>query len=118
MTAFEIFLYALAILTVLLLRAEPAPQVKAIAPQPVEDDLPSLEELLVEAEQLTARPVPTVAAKVSAPVAIAVIKLTPDRSKMTVAQLREECDRQSIPWENTRGKGKHMLKGVMIEKLG
>ena len=120
MTAFEIFMYTAAILTVLWLRAEPqtAPPI-AVAPamQPV-DDLPALPVLLAQAEKLTARPVPAVAAAVAAPVAIVRVEVpTPDWAKMTNAELRRECSRRGIAWRNAHGKGKHLLKKEMLKAL-
>ena len=127
MTAFEIFLYAAAILTVLWMRAEPTP-----SPQPV-DDLPTMPELLAEAEALTARPVPTVAAEMAAPVAIARVEdawiaeleveppsptATADYLETWSAQeLRRECSRQGIAWRNAHDKGKHLTKAQMIKAL-
>jgi hypothetical protein len=116
MTAFEIFLYAAAILAVLWLRAEPqTPTPIAAAPvQPV-DDLPTLP---APAEVLTARPVPAAAAEMAAPVAIVRVEVpTPDWAKMTNAELRRECARKNIAWRNAHGKGKHLLKGEMIKAL-
>jgi len=120
MTAFEIFMYAAAILTVLWLRAEPqTPTPIAAAPvQPV-DDLPTLPAMLAQAKKLTARPVPAAAAEMAAPVAIARVEVpTPDWAKMTNAELRRECTRKNIAWRNAHGKGKHMLKGEMLKALG
>ena len=120
MTAFEIFMYTAAILTVLWLRAEPqalTPIAVAPAVQPV-DDLPALPVLLAPAEKLTARPVPAVAAAVNAPVAIVRVGVpTPDWAKMTNAELRRECSRRGIAWRNAHGKGKHLLKKEMLKAL-
>jgi hypothetical protein len=129
MTAFEIFLYAAAILTVLWLRAEPTP---IAAPVPV-DDLPTMQELLTEAEVLTARPVPAAAAEMAAPVAIARVEdawiaeleveppsptATADYLETWSAQeLRRECSSQGIAWRNAHGKGKHLTKAQMIKAL-
>ena len=75
MTAFEIFLYALALVAVLWIRAGAPLPGDTPAPALVVDDLPSLGALLAEAEALTARPVPAVAAAVAAPVAIARVEV-------------------------------------------
>ena len=117
MTAFEIFMYAAAILTVLWLRAEPqTPTPIAAAMVPVDDDLPTLPAL--PAEVLTARPVPAAAAEMAAPVAIVRVEVpTPDWAKMSNAELRRECARKGIAWRNAHGKGKHLLKGEMIKAL-
>jgi hypothetical protein len=40
-----------------------------------------------------------------------------DFSKLTVPQLRVECDKRGIHWKNARGKGKHLLKGEMVKAL-
>lgn len=120
MTAFEIFIYADAILTVLWLRAEPhvtAPIAVAPAVQPV-DDLPARPVLLAQAEKLTARPVTAAAAEMTAPVEIVRVKVpTPDWAKMSNAELRRECSRRGIAWRNAHGKGKHLLKGEMLKAL-
>ncbi|MBD1877073.1 hypothetical protein H6F75_26665 [Nodosilinea sp. FACHB-131] len=66
---------------------------------PVEDDLPTLKELLAEAKALTARPVPTVAAAVAAPVAIARVEVevaAKPIAEMTSQELRWECQKQDI----------------------
>ena len=119
MTAFEIFMYTAAILTVLWLRAEPqAPTPIAVAPVLLVDDLPTLPALLAQSEKLTARPVPAVAAAVNAPVAIVRVEVpTPDWAKMTNAELRRECSRRGIAWRNAHGKGKHLLKKEMLKAL-
>jgi hypothetical protein len=134
MTAFEIFCYALAILTVLWLRAEPQVSTPIAGPpvQPV-DDLPTLPELLAEAEALAARPVPSVAAAVAAPVAIARVEdawiaeleLEPRSptavadylATMTSPALREECRKRGITWRNAHGPGKHLRKEEMLRAL-
>lgn len=116
---FGIFLFAVLFVALCLFTAEPAPQVAAIAP-PV-DDLPSLGELLSEAEALTARPVPAVAAAVAAPVAIARVEVEPvaaiDYRAMTSQELRKECSRRAIAWRNAHGKGKHLRKAEMVKAL-
>jgi hypothetical protein len=138
MTAFEIFMYAAAILTVLWLRAEPqAPTPIAVAPavQPV-DDLPALPVLLAQSEKLTAPPVVTsrtVAADMVEPVAIAriedawIAELEVEPPSPTAAadyletwsaqELRRECSRRGIAWRNAHGKGKHLLKEEMLKAL-
>ncbi|MBD1918884.1 MULTISPECIES: hypothetical protein [Cyanophyceae] len=109
---FGFFLFAVLFAALCLFTAEPAP-----LPQPVEDDLPTLEELLTEAEVLTARPVPAMAAAVAAPIAVAVIKVeAPAYAKMTSVQLRKECSRRGIAWRGVR-EGKHLTKPQMIEAL-
>lgn len=119
MTAFEFVCYAAAILTVLWLRAEPQAHTPiAVAPVPV-DDLPTLPELLAEAEVLTARPVPAVAAAVAAPIAIARVEVEPatNWAKMTSQELRKECSRRGIAWRGVR-EGKHLTKPQMVKALG
>ena len=137
MTAFEIFMYTAAILTVLWLRAEhQAPTPIAVAPvQPV-DDLPTMPELLAEAEALTAPPVVTsrtVAADMVEPAAIARVEdgwiseleveppsltATADYLETWSAQeLRRECSHWGIAWRNAHGKGKHLTKAQMIKAL-
>ncbi|MBD2111739.1 MULTISPECIES: hypothetical protein [Cyanophyceae] len=120
---FGFFLFAGLFVALCLFTAEPA------APVPVVDDLPSLEELLAEAEELIAKPLPPLtaalvaqaqAAAIAAPVAVAVVKVeTPAKpiAQMTSAELRKECGRRAIAWRNAHGKGKHMLKGEMVEAL-
>jgi hypothetical protein len=117
MTAFEFVCYALAVLTVLWLRAEPQVTTPiAVAPAVLVDDLPTLPAL--PAEVLTARPVPAAAAEMAAPVAIVRVEVpTPDWAKMSNAELRRECARKNIAWRNAHGKGKHLLKGEMIKAL-
>ena len=90
-------------------------------------------ELLAEAEALTARPVPTVAAEMAAPVAIARVEdawiaeleveppsptATADYLETWSAQeLRRECGRQGIAWRNAHDKGKPLTKAQMIKAL-
>jgi hypothetical protein len=120
MTAFEFVCYAAAVLIVLWLRAEhQAATPIAVAPVLLVDDLPTLPELLAEAEVLTARPVTTVAAAVAAPVAIARVEVpTVDIAKMTSAELRKECRRRGIAWRGVRDGGKHLTKPQMVKALG
>ncbi len=116
MSAFEILLYAVAILGVLLLRAE-APQ-PAPAPAPIPDvQLPPLEDLVSEAEALAARPVSAMAAPLAAPTAIAVVEVEASYRAMSSAQLRKECRDADIRYAHARGKGKHLTKGQMIAAL-
>lgn len=123
---FGFFLFAVLFVALCLFTAEPAPQVAARGP--VVDDLPTLEELLAEAEALIAKPLPprtaalvAQAAAVAAPVAIAVVEVEPvaaiDYAAMTSAQLRKECSRQGIAWRGVREGGKHMLKPDMVKAL-
>ncbi|MEA5452047.1 hypothetical protein VB780_25965 [Leptolyngbya sp. CCNP1308] len=142
MTAFEIFLYAIAILAVLWLRAEPQVEATPIAPLPVVDDFPTLEELMAEAEALIAKPLPprtaalvAQAAEVATPVAVARVEVpSPDDwiaeieveqpsstdylRSMTSVQLRKECSRQGIAWRGVREGGKHLTKPQMLKALG
>lgn len=121
---FGIFLFAVLFVALCLFTAEPAPQV-AIAP--VEDDLPSLEELMAEAEALAARPLPPLtaalvaqAAAVAAPVAVAVVKVEAHAkpiAEMNSEELRKECSRRAIAWRNAHGKGKHLRKEEMLKAL-
>lgn len=115
---FEIFCYVAAIVAVLWFVGEPIEATPA--PGPVPDvDLPSLPELLAEAEALTARPVPAIAAEVAAPVAIAVVEVAAiDYRAMTSQELRKECSRQGIRWRGVREGGKHLTKPQMLEALG
>jgi len=116
MSAFEILLYAVAILGVLLLRAE-APQ-PAPAPAPIPDvQLPPLEDLVSEAEALAAKPMPAVAAPIFAPTAIARLEVAPSYRTMSSQELRRHCTRRGITWAHTRGRNKHMLKGAMVAAL-
>ncbi|PSN13960.1 hypothetical protein C7293_13790 [filamentous cyanobacterium CCT1] len=117
---FDLFCYAVAILAVLLFvgeAPEPTPD-----PVPPVDDLPSLPELLAEAEALTARPVPAVAAEAIAPVAVARVEVEPvatiDYAAMTSVQLRKECSRRGVAWRGVRDGGKHLTKPQMLEALG
>ena len=110
---FGFFLFAVLFVALCLFTAEPAPV-------PVVDDLPTLEELLTEAEVLTTRPVPSVAAVVAAPVAIARVEVEPvvakPISEMSSTELRKECSRHGIAWRGVR-EGKHMLKPDMVTAL-
>jgi hypothetical protein len=115
---FGFFLFVVLFVALCLFTAEPAPQSIAPVP-PVVDDLPTLPELLAEAEVLTARPVPAVAAAVAAPVAVAVVKVeAPDYAALTSAQLRKECSRRAIAWRGVREGGKHLTKAQMLKALG
>ncbi len=135
---FEFTCYALAIVAVLWLRAE-RPTVATATPAPVEvapivDDLPSLGELMAEAEAMTApvQPVPAVAAAIAEPVAIATVKVAElpilvvevdpaeidvvNFAAMTAVQLRKECQARGIRWRNVRG-SKHLSKAEMLAAL-
>lgn len=116
---FGFFLFAVLFVALCLFTAEPAPQV--ITPVPVvEDDLPSLGELLAETEALTARPVPAVAAEIAAPVAIARVEVAPvatDYAAMSSQELRRECSRRGIAWRGVREGGKHLTKPQMVKAL-
>ena len=106
MQAFDLFLYALAIITVLLLRAEPTPTPVATEPQP------ELEPII------EAKPAPTVAAAITTPAAVAVVKVaTPDYSTLKTPQLRKLCSQRSIVWRNALGQNKHLPKAAMVEAL-
>lgn len=119
MQAFDLFLYALAIITVLLLRAEPTPAPVAIAPADIDVDLPTLGELLTEAAAMTAKPTPTVAAAITAPAAVAVVKVeaTQDYSTLKTPQLRKLCSQRGITWRNALGVNRHLPKAAMVEAL-
>lgn len=91
-------------------------------PEPVEDELPALPELLEEAAALVEKPAPAAAAPMAAPVAISVARVeeTPaavDLAALTSQQLRKECSRRGIAWRNAHGQGKHLLKGEMLQAL-
>jgi hypothetical protein len=119
MQAFDLFLYALAIITVLLLRAEPTPAPVATEPADIDVDLPTLSELLTEAAEMTAKPAPTVAAAITAPAAVAVVKVAtaPDYSTLKTPQLRKLCSQRGITWRNALGQNKHLPKAAMVEAL-
>jgi hypothetical protein len=118
MQAFDLFLYALAILTVLLLRAEPTPAPVATEPADIDVDLPTLSELLTEAAEMTAKPAPTVAAAITTPAAVAVVKVaSTDYSTLKTPQLRKLCSQRSIVWRNALGQNKHLPKAAMVEAL-
>ncbi|MBD2106724.1 hypothetical protein [Nodosilinea sp. FACHB-13] len=122
---FATFLFFAFFVAGCLLVAEPAPQVAA--PVPVVDDLPTLEELLTEAEALIAKPLPPLTAAlvaqgaaIAVPVAIARVEVEPvaiDYAAMTSQELRKECQRRGIAWRNAHGKGKHLLKPEMVKAL-
>lgn len=115
---FDIALYALAVLFVLWVRAErPTPAPVEVAP--IEDDLPTLGELLAEAEAMTAKPAPAVAATIAEPVAVAVVKVAPaiDYSTLKTPQLRKLCSQRGITWRNALGVNRHLPKAAMVEAL-
>jgi len=134
---FDIALYALAIVAVLWLRAE-RPTVATATPAPVEvapivDDLPSLPELMAEAEAMTegttpdlallaevAAEVPAQPAAIAAPVVVAVVEVADaptEFAAMTAVQLRKECQTRGIRWRNAHGKSKHLSKTEMLAAL-
>jgi hypothetical protein len=59
----------------------------------------------------------TIAATVSAPVAIARVKVAAPITTLTSAQLRKECSAQGIKWRNAHGKGRHLSKCEMRSAL-
>ena len=112
MTAFDFFLYAAAIIGVLLLRAEtPAPAPVALASEPAGEQNGET------AIALNPAPAPAMAAAIAEPIAIARLKVAHDYSAMSSPSLREECSRRGIAWAHARGRNKHMLKPAMVAAL-
>lgn len=124
MQAFDIALYALAIITVLLLRAEPTTAIEAPAPIEAPTAAP-------EAPQTTA-PAPAMAQAISQPVAVAVVKVEASTeapsteapadlasilASMTSTELRKECQSAGVKWRNAHGKGRHLTKAAMVEAM-
>ena len=110
MQAFDIALYALAIITVLLLRAEATPATVAPTAAP-------------EAPQTTApAPAPAMAQAISQPVATLTIptesstEAPADLASLKTPQLRKLCSQRGITWRNAHGK-KHLRNAEMIEML-
>jgi hypothetical protein len=109
MQAFDIALYALAIITVLLLRAEATPATVAPTAAP-------------EAPQTTApapAPAPAMAQAISQPVATLTIRTeapSTDYNTLKTPQLRKLCSQRGITWRNAHGK-KHLRNAEMIEML-
>lgn len=113
---FEFFCYAVAIVAVLAFVGGDRPaSVAEVAP--VEDDLPSLAELLADAAEMTAKPVPAVAQVITAPVAVAVVKVEATKPMTETQRLRKACTAAGIRWRNARGKGRHMTNAQMVAAL-
>jgi hypothetical protein len=113
MQAFDLFLYAIAIIAVLIVRAESTPATVAPAPAP-------------EPQPIEAKPEPQPIAQPAKPATIAppVVSLvipteapSTDYSTLTSAQLRKECTAAGIRWRNAHAKGRHLSKGEMIAAL-
>jgi hypothetical protein len=108
---FEAFLYALAIIAVLIVRANPTPATEAPTAAP-------------EAPQTTApapapAPAPAMAQAISQPVATLTIRTeapSTDYSTLKTPQLRKLCSQRGITWRNAHGK-KHLRNAEMIEML-
>ena len=115
MTAFDFFLYAAAIIGVLLLRAEtPAPAPVALASEPAGEQNGET------AIALNPAPAPAMAAAIAEPIAIALVEVQPVSTNyrtMTSQELRHHCTRRGIAWAHTRGRNRHMLKPAMVAAL-
>jgi hypothetical protein len=110
-----------------------AQQLPAIA---LEDDLPSLPERLEVAACLPADHIPDagkmvesdpfspatnqhypdMAATISQPVAVAVVKVEAPKP-VTSAELRCRCQAAGVKWRNAHGQGRHLSKAEMIAAL-
>jgi len=120
---FGCFLFVVVFVVLCFFVSEPVtePAVEAVP----DVQLPTLEELMAEAEALIAKPLPpraaalvAQAAAVSAPVAVSVVKVeAPAWAAMTAVELRKECQRRGVAWRNAHGAGKHLRKGEMVRAL-
>ena len=118
MQAFDIALYALAIITVLLLRAETTTATAPTeAPQPQPEPQPQPAKI---SDPLPATP--AIAATIASPAAVAVVKVakakgSTDYSTLKTPQLRQLCGQRGIVWRNALGANKHLSKAAMIAAL-
>lgn len=116
---FGVFLFCLFFLAgCWLVTPRPQPAVAAYDPLAAyEPLLPTVEELVAEAEAIVAKPVYSSAA-VSAPVAVVVVPVAePPLEQKTAVQLRRVCAERGIRWRNVHGKGKHLSKREMLTAL-
>jgi hypothetical protein len=60
---------------------------------------------------------PAMAATITAPVAVAVVKVEAPKP-VTSAELRRQCQAAGIRWRNAHGQGRHLSKAEMISALG
>lgn len=122
MELFDFCLYAAAIITVLLLRAERP--TATVAPQPEAQPQPQPIEVNPEPQPI-AQPAPAMAATIAPPVVSLTIpteapkgtEAPADLASLTSAELRRRCQSAGIRWRNAHGKGKHLSKGEMIAAL-
>jgi hypothetical protein len=113
MQAFDIALYALAIIAVLILRAESHTATVAPTepqPQPIEAPKP-----------IEGMPAPAMAQTIAAPVVSLTIptesSTATDYATLKTPELRKLCSAKHITWRNAKGKNAHLSKGEMIQAL-
>lgn len=120
MELFDFALYALAIVTVLLLRAESTPTVAPTEPQPEPIEAP---------QPIEAKPEPQPIASMTATIAEPVVSVTipteatpateapADLATLKTPQLRKLCSQRGITWRNALGANRHLPKAAMVEAL-
>jgi len=119
---FEIFCYAVAITATLAFFGSPAnpATVAATEPQPETIEAPQPIEANPEPQ-----PIAAMAATITEPVAVAVVKVeaTPateapaDLATLKTPQLRKLCSQRGITWRNALGANRHLPKAAMVEAL-
>ena len=117
MQAFDLFLYAVAIIAVLLLRATPATAIEA----PTTYGKVCLTCQTNPVVQTTA-PAPAMAQTITAPVATLTIptesstEAPADLASLTSAELRRRCQSAGVKWRNAHGT-RHLSKAEMVQAL-